>query len=162
MRTHAEPGVPRPLAAVAALVVASIIVALVTLAVGLGSSQVAGQRTAAASVVPPPGSPTAALEQMLTALGRSDVRAACGVAAPDGFPIRTPEALSTCETSLRDQLEELDPRLLKAYREVDVRGAFVEGNSATVRPGQIAGAPVAMRKAVFVLVEAGGAWYVVV
>lgn len=163
MRTSSEErAVPRPLAAVAAVVVASTIVALATLALGLVSPQVAGHRSASASIVAPPSSAPAALEQMLTALGRGDVRAACTVAAPDGFPIRTPEALAACETSLREKLDDLDPRLLRAYREVHVVGATVEGNSATVRPEQISAAPVAMAKAVFVLVEAGDAWYVVV
>ncbi|MDD9347323.1 hypothetical protein [Mumia sp.] len=162
MRASPERSVPRPLVVLAALVFAATGVALITLAIGLGSVGVDGHGAASASVAPPPRSPTAALEQMLTALGREDVRAACEVAAPDGFPIRSREALARCEGQLRDQLDDLDRRLLAAYRGIEVRGARVDGNSSTVHPRQIAGAPVSMGNAVFALVEAGGVWYVIV
>jgi hypothetical protein len=146
---------------VAAVVAAVTVLALVSLTNGLASlGSPSHGRASAAELVS--SSPTEALETMLTALGTGDVVAACAVAAPDGFPIRTADARDRCAADLRDRLDVLDPRVLKAYREVDVLGAFVEGNSATVRPAQIADAPVAMRKAVFVLVESGGAWYVVV
>ncbi|WP_370617489.1 hypothetical protein [Mumia sp. Pv 4-285] len=163
MSAHAGPGRQRrgTLPVVVALVVVGLAAALLSLTTSTGSSGLPVSPVSAAAQSWRT-SPSETLERMLKALGTGDVAAACSVAAPDGFPIRTDGAQRRCRRELRADLDDLEPRVLEAYRDVEVRGAEIEGNSATVRPHQIADAPITMVNAVFVLVEAGGSWYVVV
>ncbi|KAA1425235.1 hypothetical protein FE697_005035 [Mumia zhuanghuii] len=162
MSAHAGSGRRRgTVPVVVAMVVVGLGVALLSLTTSTGSSGLPA-RPSAAAAESWSGSPSETLERMLRALGTGEVEAACSVAAPDGFPITTISGQRRCQRELRAKLDDLDPRLLEAYRDIEVRGATVEGNSATVRPHQVVGAPVAMLNAVFVLVEAGDSWYVVV
>ncbi|QMW66024.1 hypothetical protein H4N58_18055 [Mumia sp. ZJ1417] len=149
------------MAMLAALVAGVALAAVASLTTSLGTIGASGSHAQAAGA-PAPTTPERSVETMLHALGEGDVGAACSVAAPDGFPIRTGTALQRCEDGLGRLLDDLEPRELSAYREVVVRGALVEGDGATVEPRHLAHAPVAMHNAVFVLVRAGGAWFVVV
>ncbi|WP_262849998.1 hypothetical protein [Mumia quercus] len=157
---HRERPARRRALLIAALVAGIALTGVVSLMSGLGTVGARGSH--AQTTVDVPSTPARSVEMLLHALGEGDVGAACAVAAPDGLPIRTDHALKRCEKALERLMNDLDPRVLEGYRDVSVRGARVEGGNATVEPRHLVDAPVGMRNAVFVLVRAGGAWYVVV
>lgn len=157
---HRERPARRRVLLIAALVAGVALTGVVSLMADLGMIGARGSH--AQTGLEAPATPAGSVEMLLHALGDGDVGAACAVAAPDGLPIRTERALKRCEKGLERLMDDLDPRVLQGYRDVSVRGARVEGENATVEPHHLVDAPVGMRNAVFVLVRAGGAWYVVV
>ena len=157
---HRDGAFPRAVALTVALVAGLVLAAAASLTSSLGTIGATGSH-ARAVAAPAQESPERSVETLLQALGDGDVARACTVTAPDGLPMRE-EALSRCERTLGQMLDDLDPRLLRSYRGIDVRGAVIDGDSATVGPRHLADAPVAVGNATFVLVQVDGAWFVVV
>jgi len=158
---HRDGAFPRAVALTVALVAGLVLAAAASLTSSLGTIGATGSH-ARAVAAPAQESPERSVETLLQALGDGDVARACTVTAPDGLPMRSERALSRCEHALGRMLDGLDPRLLRSYRHIDVHGAVIDGDSATVEPRHLADAPVAVGNATFVLVRVGGAWFVVV